>query len=170
MVAQVAPIFEWTLFSTNPFSMSHSANKRSQKGTPRGPARRLVAVGLSLLNISLLTACSHNEPVAQQSVPKAAPKESVAELEDDAKTRLVSDIIHAKTVEAGELRGTDASSPVTITEATGDQKTYHYANLRAFRADIRHRMDSLRKAGVAVEYDTLVTVPIVSGKLKPIHN
>ena len=163
-------MFEAKLFSTNPFSMSHSANRRSQKGTPRGPARRLVALSLGLLSFNLLTACSHDEPAAQQSVPTAAPKESVAELEDDAKTRLVGDIIHAKTVEAGELRGTDASSPVTITEATGEKKTYHYANLRAFRADIRHRMDSLRAAGIAVEYDTLITVPIVSGKLKPIHN
>ena len=51
-----------------------------------------------------------------------------------------------------------------------DTRDMNLLSDEAFRADIRHRMDSLRAAGIAVEYDTLITVPIVSGKLKPIHN
>ena len=150
--------------------MPYFSNRLSPKTTPRGPAYGLVALGLGLLSFTFLNACSHEKPVAQHSAPKTEPKASDSEMEDDVKTRLLLDIIHAKTVEAGELRGMDASSPVITTEATGEQKTYHYANLRAFRADIRHRMDSLRTAGVVVEYDTLVTIPMVSGKMTPIHH
>ena len=85
---------------------------------------------------------------------------------EDEATRLVSNIIYAKTLESGQL-SRPAQEPITIIE---EERTYRYPSLQAFRADIKHRMDSLRQTGVAVDYDTLITKPIISGKLRTTHD
>lgn len=120
-----------------------------------------------------LGSCSHehtlpgtagSQPAPNQTAELLSPKEEADETEAE---RLVSDIIYAKAIESGQL-ARPAQEPISIGLVGG--RGYRYPSLRAYRADIRHRMDSLRRAGITVDYDTLITNPIISGKLRLTHD
>ena len=81
--------------------------------------------------------------------------------------RLNMDIIRAQEIALREPDAPAPDQPVFYEYGTdADHKAYLFANLRAFRLDIKHRMDSLRIAGRVVRYDTIVTRPGTVGKMK----
>lgn len=117
-----------------------------------------------------LNGCSH-DPAPSDTMPGEVVERQTGDLmvkesDEEGRNRVVADIIHAKALESGQL-SRPAQEPVIIMQ---EGHTYRYPNLRAFRANIKHRMDSLHRAGVALDFDTLITNPMVSGKLRVTHN
>jgi hypothetical protein len=76
------------------------------------------------------------------------------------------DIIRAQDIALRESDVPSPDEPIFYEYGTdAHHKAYRFANLRAFRLDIKHRMDSLRVAGKVLSYDTIVTRPGTVGKM-----
>lgn len=127
-----------------------STNKKRQL------LRGLLAGGLAL------GACSHPD----NALPKVKDKVSgiaYGPVED----RLYLDIVTAQQIEKHELGAQRPDEPINRSYGTDSAHTdYHFPNLRALRIDIKHRMDSLRAAGVVLSYDTISAGPVVHGVLR----
>ncbi len=99
----------------------------------------------------------------------AAPllKQTVPSSPDLVVDRLIMDIIHAREIEQRKPGMPAPEEPFSYEYGTdADHRPQRFANLRAYRLDIKHRMDSLRVAGRVVRYDTLVTDEGPVGKMK----
>lgn len=80
--------------------------------------------------------------------------------------RLIMDIIHAQEIEQRKPGMPTPEEPFSYEYGTdADHRPQRFANLRAYRLDIKHRMDSLQMAGRVVRYDTLVTGEGPVGKM-----
>ncbi|RZJ58136.1 MAG: hypothetical protein EOO55_01650 [Hymenobacter sp.] len=80
--------------------------------------------------------------------------------------RLYLDINYAQAIAHREPNMPAADGPISYEHGTNaDHKAYRFANLRAFRLDIKRRMDSLRVAGRVLDYDTIVTGQGPIGKM-----
>lgn len=81
--------------------------------------------------------------------------------------RLNMDILHAQEIEQREPGMPAPDKPFTYAYGTdADHRPQQFANLRAYRLDIKHRMDSLQVAGRVVRYDTLATGEGPVGKMR----
>lgn len=127
--------------------------KTRKRLLPR-PATLLLAAGLS----TGLTSCSREASVAP--APPSLTQEE--ELQNSEINRLYQDIGLAHgIVRQDRMVGIPRpDKPITYEYGNGAdslyRQVYRFANLRAFRIDIKHRMDSLRRAGLVLRYDTAV--------------
>jgi hypothetical protein len=105
-----------------------------------------------------LTGCSRlSAPLTKQATPN--PSELAVD-------RLYMDIIHAQNIAQRKPNMPAPDEPIFYEYGTdADHKAHRFANLRAFRLDIKRRMDSLRVAGRVLSYDTIVTGEGSTGKM-----
>ena len=95
------------------------------------------------------------------------PKQAAPSPPDLVVDRLLMDIMHAREIEQRKPGMPAPEESFTYEYGTdADHRPRRFANLRAYRLDIKHRMDSLRVAGRVVRYDTLVTDQGPVGKMK----
>lgn len=109
------------------------------------PAGALLAGWLSF------TGCQHAENPPPEKVlrPTTGPW-------TPTEARLYSDIMYAQDIEHHESGMPRPDEPIHFEAGTdSSHRAYYFANLRALRFSIKHRMDSLRRAGVELSYDTL---------------
>lgn len=108
-----------------------------------------------------LTGCLHDEadrtpktPIVPDSTP--TPREL-------AEYRVISDISWAQRAERENRPGRgpeDTIAYVVVLSAT-EHRNYSYANVHELRRSIKHRLDSLKAAGSAFQYDTTYRGPLV---------
>ena len=98
-----------------------------------------------------LAGCSH---LSESPTKKTAAADSSL---DFVANRLYLDISYAQDI-AQRLPDMPApEGPISYEHGTNaNHKAYRFANLQAFRLDIKRRMDSLRVAGKILKYDTTV--------------
>ncbi len=107
-----------------------------------------------------LAGCSHLSAPSTKQAKAGSPPDLVVD-------RLIMDIIHAREIEQRKPGMPAPEEPFSYAYGTdADHRPQRFANLRAYRLDIKHRMDSLRVAGRVVRYDTLVTDTGPVGKMK----
>jgi hypothetical protein len=105
-----------------------------------------------------LTACAR---LAAPSTKQVAPSAL-----DFVVDRLYSDISHAQDIAQRKPDMPSPNEPITYEYGTdAHHQAYRFANLRAFRLDIKHRMDSLRLAGRVLSYDTIAGEAGPTGKM-----
>lgn len=81
-------------------------------------------------------------------------------------SRLFFDIAQAQRIERSEPGAKDPEDSIRYEFGTDSlHKNYSFPNLRALRTSIKHRMNSLRAAGIALSYDTVLGAP-VQGSLR----
>jgi hypothetical protein len=127
-------------------------------------------LGALVLTSLALTGCYHSktpeeraaaerQTVEGRMVPweELTPREQVEQL-------VISDILAAQRIERGEAN-TRPGDSVTFSR---DGKNYRFANVHAYRANIKHRLDSLLATG-PLTYDTIPKGPAVTGTLHTIH-
>ncbi len=107
-----------------------------------------------------LAGCSQLSAPSTKQAKASSPTDLVVD-------RLYMDIIRAQEIALREPDAPAPDQPIHYEYGTdADHKAYRFANLRAFRLDIKHRMDSLRVAGRTLSYDTIVTRPGTVSKMK----
>lgn len=81
-------------------------------------------------------------------------------MQNPAINRLYLDISYAQDVERHDpiVGGRSPDKPITYEFGSDSlhHHSYRFANLRALRIDIKRRLDSLRRAGLVLRYDTTV--------------
>lgn len=123
-------------------------------------------VGIRLLGNTLLAGWLGLAGCSQPAAPSTKQAETGSSLALVIE-RLNMDIIHAREIEQRQPDMPAPDKPFTYEYGTdADHRPQQFANLRAYRLDIKHRMDSLRVAGRVVRYDTLVTGEGPVGKMK----
>lgn len=120
---------------------------------------------LLLVGGATLSECSHSDsPPPMDKVGPSIPRNSRLGWEID---RLNNEIFRAQLIEQHASHQGLPDQPITSAFGTDSlHREYHYANLRAFRLDIKRRIDSLKSAGVVPAYDTTSEGPVQHGKLR----
>ena len=112
-----------------------------------------------LVNLTGVTSCSHS------SAPIAKKTDAGSSLEFEV-NRLYLDINRAQAIERRDSGEHHPEEPIFYEYGTDSHhRAYRFANLRAFRLDIKHRIDSLQVAGRVISYDTMVTGKGAVGKM-----
>jgi hypothetical protein len=107
-----------------------------------------------------LTSCTHLSTSSTKQAEADSALQSVT-------NRLYLDISYAQDIAQRAPHMPAPDGPIPYEYGTNARhKAYQFANLQAFRLDIKRRMDSLRVAGRVLSYDTLVTGQGPVGKLK----
>ena len=120
--------------------------------------------GTLLIGWLALCGCQHNDNPPPERVirPATGPWTPTEE-------RLYADISWAHLIENHEYPWPRPDQPVNFDYGKDSSyRSYHYANLRAFRIDIKRRMDSLQRAGVELSYDTVEMGPVTHGRLREV--
>lgn len=96
-----------------------------------------------------LTGCLHD---GAERTPKIqmVPNSELTPRER-AESKVVLDLGWAQSIERGRMRGVGPEDTVTV-YINGKER--HFANVHQFRLNIRHRWDSLKATGSALDYDT----------------
>lgn len=125
--------------------------------------KKLCLLGIGLLAGELsLSGCSHPD----NALPKVEDKASSVPY-GPVEDQLYLDIDAAQQIEKHEPGAHQPDEPINRSYGNDSAHTdYNFANLRALRIDIKHRMDSLRKAGVVLSYDTISVGPVMHGVLR----
>lgn len=117
---------------------------------------RVLLLLAALLPAASLSGCSQKTPV----VPAPPSLTQEEEMHNPAINRLYLDISYVQDMKRHDpmVSAHLPDEPITYGYGTDslDNKTYHFANLHALQLNIKHRMDSLRRVGLVLRYDTTV--------------
>jgi hypothetical protein len=133
------------------------------------PAKPFQSRVFLLLSVLLSAAGLSGCPQKSRIVPPPSLTQE-EEMQNPEINRLYLDISYVQDAERHDpmVGGRTPNEPITYGFGTDSlhHRSYRFANLRALRIDIRRRMDSLRRAGLVLRYDTAVRESGPVGKMK----
>ena len=102
-----------------------------------------------VLLLLALASCRHDEAERTPKIQMVPNSELTPR--ERAESKLMLDLGWAQRIERGRVRGFGPEDSVSV-YVNGKER--HFANVHQFRLNIRHRWDSLKATGSALDYDT----------------